>query len=161
MHESLAVISNTSPLFYLHCIDRTQILHQLYGRVHITGQVADELGAGGVDAAKVGWLEWIDIRQVCTPATLNLVPDLGAGEASSIALALELGSSTLLLLDDRLARRIAGLHRLRMTGTAGVLMKAKENGLIPAIRPLLGDLIKAGFHLRTKHMDELCRLVGE
>jgi uncharacterized protein DUF3368 len=40
-------------------------------------------------------------------------------------------------LDDGLGRRIAGLSNLVFTGTLGVLVKAKQTGLLPAVAPVI------------------------
>ncbi len=161
MPDSAIVISNTTPLLYLHEIGMLELLRDIYGHVHTTRQVVEELSAGGVDAPDMDDIPWIKIRETPIPPALKLVPDLGAGEASVIALALERGERALLLLDDRLARRLALLLGVRCVGTAGILMKGKEQGLIEAVRPLLERLIKAGFYLRQQHLDDICALAGE
>ena len=48
------------------------------------------------------------------------------------------------ILDDRLARRIAILNKLSLTGTVGLLLKAKQNGHLSHIRPVIADLRQAG-----------------
>ncbi|MBD3244081.1 MAG: DUF3368 domain-containing protein [Chitinivibrionales bacterium] len=103
---------------------------------------------------------WIRIKKPPLPDSLRIIPDLGLGESAAIALALQ-SASPLLLLDDSLGRRIAKLHGLRITGTAGVLLKAKKRGIVPAVRPLLEDLVRAGFYLRPDHLEMLCRIADE
>ncbi|MEW6233617.1 MAG: DUF3368 domain-containing protein [Chloroflexota bacterium] len=44
-----------------------------------------------------------------------------------------------------MARQLAQLHRFRITGTAGVLLRAKQKGLIPVVAPYLQNLKEAGF----------------
>ena len=161
MPESRVVISNTSALVYLHHIHRLDFLWHLYGQVCITRQVLAELAAGGTTMPSLDALDWIDVREVRIPEALKLLADLGAGEASVIALALEVGPSALVLLDDRLGRRIAALNDLTFTGTAGVLVQAKRRGLIPAVKPLLENLVELGFYLRPQHMADICNIVGE
>jgi predicted nucleic acid-binding protein len=68
---------------------------------------------------------------------LPLAADLGRGEASVLALALE-SPYAVVILDDALGRRAAELLGVRMTGTLGLLLDAKKRGLIPHILPLLG-----------------------
>ena len=161
MPDPRLVISNTSPLFYLHRIHAVDLLRQLYTRVNVTKQVLAELAAGGVSITSLGSSDWLTTCEIQIPDTLKTVPDLGAGEASAIALALESSLSPLLLLDDRLGRRIAALNHLAMTGTAGILLRAKQQGLVPAIKPLLGKLIQSGFYLRPQHIADICSLAGE
>jgi hypothetical protein len=60
---------------------------------------------------------------------VRLRVELDAGEAEAIALAAELGAPV--ILDDRPARRRARALGLQVTGSAGVLVVAKEDGFIP------------------------------
>lgn len=68
------------------------------------------------------------------------------GESSAIALALETPGS-IIILDDLKARKIADKLGLVFTGTIGVIIKAKLNGIIPSIRPVLEKIKKADFRL--------------
>ncbi len=156
------VISNTSPLFYLHQIGQLDLLHQLYGTVYASDQVVDELCAGGISSSELDACSWLRSRRgVHIPRTLRMIPDLGLGEASAIALAMKINDSVLLLLDDGLARRIAKLNSLPLTGTAGILIKAKESGFIIQVRPLLERMINLGFYLRSDHLSMIYKLAGE
>ena len=73
---------------------------------------------------------------------LTLLVD--AGEASAIALALEIPGCTL-ILDDYKARRLAEQLAVQLTGTFGVLLRAKRRGLVPAVRPLLERIRQTNF----------------
>lgn len=161
MPDARNVISNTTPLLYLHRIGQIEILPRLYGRICVAQQVVDELDAGGENAPKLRALDWVDIREALIPESLKPVADLGAGEAGTIALGLAMPGAILLLLDDRFARQVATFHRLQFSGTAGVLLRAKEAGLIEAVRPLLQGLVAAGFYLRSRHLTAICRMAGE
>ena len=68
------------------------------------------------------------------------------GESSAIALALETPDSTI-ILDDYKARKIADQLGLIFTGTIGVIIKAKLNGIIPTIKPLLEKIKQTDFRL--------------
>ena len=158
------VISNTSPLFYLHRAGYLDLLRQLYGRIHVTPHIITEMKAGSPDDADVPSLTdipWITERTIAIPPSFCLIPDLGEGEASVIALAMDAGTRALLILDDRLARRIAASHRLRVTGTAGVLLRAKQASLIGNVRRILAQLRNKGFYLKPEHFERVCRMAGE
>ena len=67
----------------------------------------------------------------------------------------------LLIIDDTLARKIAKLHSLKFTGTAGILLKAKKEGFINEIKPILNRLKYSGFFLREKLIADILKLSGE
>lgn len=136
------VVCNTSPLLYLHQVSQLEILQKLYGEVKIPPAVQNELDVGrerGVDVPQPTDIEWISIDVPTSTAILPAIVDLGAGEAEVLALGLQFKDS-LLILDDRLARRIAKLNRLAVTGTLGVLIRAKQKGLLQEIRTTIDRL---------------------
>ncbi len=86
--------------------------------------------------------------------------DLGRGEAEVIALGLENPGSRL-ILDDTLGRRIARLQHMRFTGTVGVIVRAKQQGLLPALAPVIAALREAGLWLSEELITEVLRQAGE
>ena len=157
------VISDTSPLYYLHRLGVLDLLHHLYKQIVIPQAVLDELQAGarqGDDVPDIRQIDWIEVRSVHLPRILGLVTDLGAGEAQVLALALE-DEGSLAIVDDGLARRIARAQNLRITGTAGVLLKAKQSGHLDALSPLLDKLDSLGFRLAEDVRITILRLAGE
>ncbi len=81
------------------------------------------------------------------------------GEAEAIALAYEKGLR--IILDDRKAREVAHRLGLKVTGTVGLLVKAKQEGILSAIRPLLDDLDANRFRISAELRAEALRLAGE
>ena len=87
--------------------------------------------------------------------------ELHAGEAEAITLASE-RRADLLLMDELAARRIASLSGLTSTGILGVLLDAKHNGLIAAVRPTLDALVQdAGFWVGRPLYEAYLRLAEE
>jgi predicted nucleic acid-binding protein len=157
------VISNTSPLFYLHRLRHLDLLQKLYERIAVPEAVVNELKAGrdqGEDAPDVADYNWIEVRPVRVPELIRLITDLGPGEAEVLALALEEAGS-LVILDDRLAREVAKLQNIRITGTAGVLLKAKHEGHISAVAPLFDKLPQLGFRLGDTVKANILKLAQE
>lgn len=135
----------------------------MYSRIILPRAVADELSVGrdrGVLLPDPALVSWMTIRQIQAPGLLPLVTDLGAGEREVIALAVEAPGS-LVLLDDALARRYARLLGIRLTGTLGVLLKAKQSGYLPAVAPILDRLEALGFRLNPSTRTEVLKLAGE
>jgi predicted nucleic acid-binding protein len=137
MHKK--VISNTSCLIVLSNTGRLDLLHEVYGSVLITDEVAAEFG----DPLP----EWINITSVSDPEKTRLISTgLGIGEASTIALALET-ENTLIILDDRKARRFAKDFNLVFTGTLGVIAKGKQMGLVTDVQSVIDGFKQCGFRM--------------
>ena len=87
--------------------------------------------------------------------------ELDRGEAEVIALALELEANQI-LIDERRGRLVAARLNLRYIGILGILVEAKSQGLIPAVKPLLDALIdRAGFWIAAPLYDSVLRQVEE
>lgn len=139
------------------------LLQKLYGTVVAPEAVIGELRAGreqGEDAPELATVDWVQIRSVQVPQLIALMTDFGPGEAEVLSLALE-NPGSLVILDDRLARTVAKARGLRVTGTGGVLLRAKRDGHLPAIAPLLSELTRLGFRLTPSASRTILTLAGE
>jgi len=157
------IISNTSPLQYLHQLGVLDFLPKLVGTITVPPAVHDELSAGrklGLNLPDVQSLGWISVRRPSSSVALPMVTDLGAGEREVLALALETADAVC-VLDDALARQVASVLQLRITGTLGVLIDAKRSGLISAVRPQLDQLHNLGFRLAAHTRMAVLKLAGE
>ena len=156
------VFANTTPLQYLHRLGRLDWLRDFYGRVVVPAAVAAEMDAGrkiGAGVPDVRVIPWIEVRAMPEPD--EVFPGfIHRGEAGVIALA-RLSGDALILMDDGLARVHARGLGLRVTGTLGVILRAKREGLIPAVEPLLGQLQDEGFRVAPATLAEVLRLAGE
>ena len=149
------VISNTSPIFYLHRLRLLNLLQELYQKIIIPKAVVAELEIGrrqGEEVPEINNYKWIETRAIRSSQVLGLSTDFGSGEAEVLALALE-ELDSLVIIDEKLARKIARLRGLRVTGTAGVLLKAKQEGHIRAVKPFLDRLQEIHFHLSDNVRD--------
>ena len=161
----MITVSNSSPIINLAAVGKLKLLRQLYGKVAIPQAVRHEIvivGAGQPGAAEVETLDWIETRQV-TDRTIvaSLQLEVDDGEAEAIALAAELGAD-LLLLDERRGRIVASRLGLKFIGILGVLIDAKNRGLVQAVKPILNDLTgKAGFWITPELYDLVLQATGE
>lgn len=147
------VIADTSSLIYLTALNQLDLLPRLYSSVLITPTVAAEYGL-----SLPGWMQVRGPQEAIK--TLIFGARIDIGEASAIALALETPDS-LLVLDDRRGRRAASRLHLSTTGTLGLLIAAKQKGLLPAIRPLVQQLLARGMHLAPEVEAAAYRLADE
>lgn len=157
------VVSNTSPLLYLHQVGHLDVLRELYGRIRIPSAVRFELQAGaeqGVAVPDVRALTWIDEQVLTDSLLLPAVIDLGPGEAEAIAMALS-SPNSLLILDDQLGRRIARLAGVTYTGTLGVLLRAKQTGLLSRVAPVIERLRDTTMHLTPELIEMVLQDAGE
>ena len=157
------IIANTSPLQYLHQLGALTVFPKLVGSIIVPPAVHDELSAGrklGLDLPDIQKLDWISVRLPSSSVALPMVNNLGAGERQVLALALETADA-ICILDDALARRIAGVLKLRITGTLGILIDAKRCGLIATVRPQLDRLQSLGFRLAAHTRAAVLRMADE
>jgi predicted nucleic acid-binding protein len=159
------VFANTTPLQYLHRLGRLDWLRDFYGRVVIPEAVAAELDAGrrlGAKVPEVPGVPWIEVRELPVPLEPSDVfpAFIHRGEAGVMALA-RLSDDALILMDDGLARAHAPVLGLRITGTLGVILRAKREGRISALAPLLKQLQDEGFRIAVATRAEVLRLAGE
>jgi predicted nucleic acid-binding protein len=157
------VISNTTPFQYLHQIGCLDCLSHLYQRVIVPQAVVDELRQGklkGVDVPSLDAISWVIVEPVALVDLHRVTASLDSGERETLALAIG-KFDPLLILDDAAARAHARALGLRFTGTLGVLMKAKQAGLIAAIGPCLDQLDKAGFYFSANVRAKVLTLAGE
>ncbi|MBI3326640.1 MAG: DUF3368 domain-containing protein [Nitrospinae bacterium] len=158
-----AVISDTSPLQYLHQLGQLHLLPHFYHQVLVPPTVERELAVGrslGVELPVPATLRWLHVRAPVPAQTLRLATTLGLGEREVLALALEIPGS-LVLMDDGKGRRVGLLLSLTMTGTVGVLARATREGLMPQLAPMLDRLAGLGFRLSVEAKEAALRLVGE
>jgi len=109
-------------------------------------------------------VDWLDVRSVNNHSQvmkLERERKLDPGEANAIVLALEL-KATQLLIDERLGRMEAKRQGLRITGILGVLLAAKRQGLVVAVRPILDQLMgEANFRISDRLYNETLVLAEE
>lgn len=86
---------------------------------------------------------------------------IGLGEAEAIILAREIGTNTIVVLDDATARRIAEQEGCRVVGLLGLLVMAKQRGLLSAVRPLLDAMRSSGFFVSDELYTIILRQVTE
>lgn len=156
------VVVNTTPIIALASIRQLDLLQILYSEVVIPEAVRTEVLAGGhrVGATELVERSWIRTVVLSDPGRATLLSDLDRGEAEVIALAQELGAD-LVILDERLARRHAERLGLVLTGTLGVLLKAKARGLVPEVGPLIQQVRNAGIRLSDGLIRKVLDLAGE
>jgi predicted nucleic acid-binding protein len=156
------IVCNTTPIISLLKIGKLSILKDLYGEIYVPQEVFNEMEVGKdkqyyTDLSKI---DWINITQIKDEKSLSYFLDLDKGEAETIILATEI-EADLTIVDETLGRYHARHAELKITGTLGVLLKAKKSGYIKKIKPLLNGLKDKGIWLSNNLIEKILILAGE
>lgn len=156
----MKIVSNSSPLIALAKIEKLDIL--LIYDVVIPKAVFDEITKHKKkyvkELYKWGKDKVIEVMNRKAVEYLELIID--KGEAETIALAEELNADAV-LIDDLKARKIAKLRGLNITGSIGILLDAKDRGLVSEVKPLLEELMKKKIRIRKELYDHALELANE
>ncbi len=160
----MIVVADTSCLIALARINKLDLLHQLYGTILVPEAVWHEATdfeekAGSVEISRAAWLQKRSIEHQLLFKALR--QNLGVGEAEAIVLALEVNAD-LLIMDERSGRETARFMGLQVVGVIGILIEAKQRGLLQQIRPVLDALRnQAGFWMKDSLYERVLRDAGE
>ena len=159
-----SLVCDTTVLLYLNRIEMLKLLPSLFKDVYVPSEVVLELDMGRLlrnDTIDPRKIEWVQIIEVSWNDIEKLPKNrLGKGERAVIAYA-QSKTNCIVGLDDRLARLLAEEQNIRIVGTIGLLLKAKEAGLISVVRPFLESLLIEGFHLSSGVYQETLTIAGE
>ncbi|MCG6154082.1 DUF3368 domain-containing protein [Leptospira bandrabouensis] len=144
------IISNTSCLILLTKIQQLELLKSLYKSIIITDTVKAEFGENIPNFIKIK-----NPNQEFSVKSLEQILD--SGEASTIALALE-SKDSLVILDDLKARKIAKNLGLKITGTLGILAKAKKLGIIDDLEKQINELQRKGIWISESVINEIRKI---
>ncbi len=164
MPDNKHIVINTGPILALTAaLGDLQILNYLYEEVHVPAEVCQEILAGGktgfavqqfIDAV---WLtKWENRQEI--PSFLENILD--QGEAAVIQLALSEKIATV-CIDEAVGRRIARLNSLSLTGSIGILLRAKREGILPNITSSLTKMQKNGIWLSDRVINFAIQKAGE
>ena len=149
---SQQAVTNSTCLIGLERIGRLDLLPQVFDTVFAPPTVVAEVRSP---------LTWLTVQTVENSAFVAaLKTQMDEGEAEAIALAVEL-DNVILILDDKKARRVAQQIGLKVIGTVGMLLRAKNQGVITEIKLLLTELVQVEFRITYAIIQEALRLSGE
>jgi len=155
----MRIVANSSPLIALAKIEKMNLLRY---DIVIPKAVFDEITKPKKKYGKRLY-EWgkdrvVEVKNRRAVEYLEIIS--GKGEAETIVLAEEINADAV-LIDDLKARKIANLRGLKVIGTIGILLDAKEKGIIKQIRPLLDELIKEKIRISKELYNYALKLAKE
>ena len=157
----MIIVADSSALVALAACDGLHWLDALYKDVRVPSAVFEECVVAGKPEAE-------KLRAYLSDKTLNIdlsdlvitANGLGAGELQAMALYKHLNAQHL-LIDDRRAKKVASLNAIKAIGSLGLLLRAKEKGLITEIKPYATTIQQSNLYLSNAVMKEVLRLAGE
>ncbi|HWQ35384.1 MAG TPA: DUF3368 domain-containing protein [Blastocatellia bacterium] len=154
---------NASPLIFLSRAGLLDFLQLAAPELIVPAAVAMEIqrrGPADITALAISRTPWLSVVE--TPAVPPLIQAWGLGKGESAVLTWAVSHpGTEVILDDLAARRCAATLSIPVRGTLGLVLIAKQRGLIPAARPVLRQLRQAGMFLSDRVMNQALALVGE
>ncbi len=158
------IISNATPLISFARIDQMPLLRQVVGNLIIPTAVADEIavyGQGKPGTIDLNQAPWIQAQALQSRQQVQmLLPTLDLGEAEVIALALET-QTPLILMDELTGRKVAESLNIKVSGSIGVLIRAKQLGYIPEIKPLVKKMRQTGIYFSDRFIQAVLQQIGE
>jgi len=156
MHRTEEIVINTASLLSLIAgMGSLSVLKQLYKRVLVPFEVCREIETGGASDFGINEFKRADfLEKKITPLQIPsfLANSLDIGEASVIQLAVDEDVQTV-CIDENVGRRIARLNGLNLTGSIGVLIRAKHEGIDFSINEAIHRMQSHGIYLSQKVID--------
>jgi predicted nucleic acid-binding protein len=140
-----------------------EVLRAAGERIIVPASVATEIRQRGPDdptARLLAEAEWLEIAPAA-PAPQPIVDlRLDPGESAVLAWALAHPDSEA-ILDDLRARRAADRLGIPVRGTLGLLIVAKDLGIVPQVQSVIADLRRAGLYLSEAVVAQVLARAGE
>lgn len=157
----MIVVSDSSPLIALSCVDRLDLIELLFGTILVPVAVRDEVMGEAVKIA-TELPPFIRVESCAAELPIRFLKlHLHSGESEAISLALERGAQGI-ILDDKQAREIAAELGLKVIGTLGLLILAKQKGLLAEVRPIMSQIIeRINFRLAPSVLNRALSLLDE
>jgi predicted nucleic acid-binding protein len=140
----MKAIANSTPIISLSVLGKLDLLKGIFTEVFVPKAVYNEVVAKGSDKigskelASATWIYVLETTNILSKSSIML--ELDEGEAEVITLAKEKSIDTV-IIDEFAGRQYASLLGLNVIGTLGILLAAKNKGLVGEIRPLMDVLI--------------------
>lgn len=156
------VVINASPLIFLSRSNHLGLLKVFAEEVWVPDAVAQEIKQRGPEDITVRALDetdWLITRPIKEIPIQITEWRLGVGESTVLALAYKHKLEA--IIDDLAGRKCAASLEILVRGTLGIVLAAKHRGKIPAARPIVEDMMRAGLYLSRNVLDQALRRVDE
>ena len=158
------IIVNSTPLIVLSNINHLDILQKLYSDIYIPQAVFDEVTAKNDSACQQikNNLNWIHVCTIKNQSMKRMYQaKLHDGEVEVMILAQENKNKDIMIIDDSAAKKTAKFLGLQVTGTLGIILKAKKVNIISNVTSIMDQLIQNGFYITQEVYDFVKNEAGE
>jgi predicted nucleic acid-binding protein len=161
---SSLIVADTGPLIALAKIDQLDLLRHFYKKISIPETVFAEAtqDLSWHDASRIHVFveQYVEVAlDKDSGIVKELFMRLDAGESQALALADAMNCPV--LLDERRGRTVAKQMNISIVGTVGLLVKAKQEGLIVELRKYLIEMTEHGYRLSPALIQQALKVVGE
>lgn len=158
------VVVNTTPLIALSHVGQLELLKRMYDEIIIPEAVYEELSIKTESVCKKevdNSLDWIRVERIKNQMAKDMYKtQLHDGEVEVMILAKET-SADVVIIDDANAKKYAKYLKLPVTGTLGVLLRAKQQGHIDRLEPILRQMIEKGIYISANLVEMCLKQAGE
>jgi hypothetical protein len=157
----MILVADSSALIALSVCNSLSLLEQLFGSVVVPETVYVETTRPNKKEAQALklFLEG-KVRQVDLKGYVFLDAFADAGETEAMLLYKQI-SADKLLIDDQRGRKVAKINQISTIGSLGILLAAKEKGLVSEVSPLLRQIEKSDVYLSPQLIATVLELAGE
>lgn len=149
--EKKKVISDSSCIILFERIGELDLLRQIFGQLKITTEIAAECG--------IKLASWFKLKDPTSKNLQNVISmNIDQGEASAIALAMDLNDS-IVILDDLKGRKTERLG-IKFIGSLGIIVQAKRKVIVHSIRPIMKKIRRTNFYL-TREPEEMVYILAD
>lgn len=157
----MLIIADSSALIALATCDGLNVILQVYDDIKVPEAVYAEIVAPEKPQSDaLGIFLSNRVVKVDTTRWVLAAGGLGRGEIEAMALYKELAADAL-LIDDHRARIIAEHNQINCIGALGLLLVAKQNGIISEVAPYIQKLRQSAIHYGDALLDRVLKLAGE
>ena len=134
------VIADAGPIFSLALVDKLDVLDKLFDDIRISKAVWEEISSDDTKPFHARIVSFFQNKVETIKGRNDLTFIMDYGESESVILYKELDAD-FLLIDDKKARNIAENYNINCVGTIGILIKAKELGIIDSLKPIFTSFL--------------------
>ena len=157
----MSVFCNTTPFIALASIRQLDLLPRVFRQIHVVTEVIEECAAGGaVPVPDLRSLPWVQEVTSLPVIHTGILLELDKGEKHTIDMAKRLGAEWV-IIDEKTGRNVAEYLGMRVTGTLGILLKAKQQGWLSSFRDCAKAMTEQGIRYHPALLNRLAITVNQ